>query len=108
MDSTASDDSGLCYKRLRHRMDLTDDSALCRVGIQIRDFPQANPMAVIRDMSDTILRDTLSDEDAAELRRVAPLAPSICIYTFQGFTSDVPRVSGSSYITQLAKRACPN
>ena len=89
-------------------MDLTDDSALCRMGIQIRDPPQANPMAVIRDMADTILRDpTLSDENAAELRRVAPLAPSICIYTFQGFTSDVPRVSGSSYITQLVKRACP-
>ena len=60
--------------------------ASCRKGIKIRDPPQANPMAVIKDLSEDFLAACdLPDGAAAEIRRVAPTAPSSYIYTFQGF-----------------------
>ena len=56
------------------------------MGIKIRDPPQANPMAVIKDLSEDFLAAAdLPDGYAAEIRRIAPTAPSTYIYTFQGF-----------------------
>ena len=77
---------------MKINLQYTDGPVHCRMGIQVKDPPRANPMAVFRDMSDDLLAsgDIPAEQlhqVVEELRQTGPTALNTYIYTFQGRTT---------------------